>query len=203
MNPQKYLGFQKTFFGLFLLSALLLIAGCGQKTFIYKTMENKELGLFFEIPEGWDDHATAPGKGFVDFVINIPNDETEENRMKAKIAISKIDAPPGKLLNLEEEIGTFKNLFKDAKGMKIVSEKEVNMLNEKGKEILLNFQNREDAKVTEQVIGTVIIADNKLYFVLYDEEAAEFEKYFPVYEKLRDSLRKSAIKESKEASEKR
>lgn len=172
-----------------LLILMLIIAGCGTETITYETVNQKDLNLSFERPDDWTDEKVAPGQEYIDYTINIPGTPGNSNRLNGTLAISVINAPADTLLKLEEEVGTFKNLFKDSKEMKILSETDTTMLGEKAKEVTMAFKNAEDANVQEKVIGTVAIRNNKVYVALLDEEEGEWNKYLPVYQKLRDTLR--------------
>lgn len=171
------------------LISTMILAGCGAKVFTYKTVNQKDLNLSFERPDDWTDEKLSPGQEYVDYNINIPGISSSSNRLNGTLGISVINAPNDTLLKLEEEVGTFKNLFKDAKEMNITSEVDVMMLGEKAKEVTLTFKNAEDESVQEKVVGTVTVHNNKVYVVVLDEEDTEWNKHFSVYQKLRESLR--------------
>lgn len=169
--------------------SMLIVAGCGTKVITYETVNQKDLNLSFERPNDWTDEKVAPGQEYVDYTINIPGTSDNSNRLNGTLAISVINAPADTLLKLEEEVGTFKNLFKNSKDMKILTETDATMLGEKAKEVTMAFKNAEDENVQEKVIGTVTVHNNKVYVALLDEEESEWDKYLPVYQKLRDTLR--------------
>lgn len=172
-----------------LLMFMLIIAGCGTEVVTYETIKQKDLNLSFERPDDWTDEKVAPGQEYVDYTINIPGKPGSSNRLNGTLGISVINAPADTLLKLEEEVETFKNLFKDSKDIKILTEMDATMLGEKAKEVTMTFKNAEDANVQEKVVGTVAVHNNKVYVALLDEEESEWDKYLPVYQKLRDTLR--------------
>ena len=134
----------------------------------------------------WDELKVYATIGYGDYV-----SEIQTGKMTGNLSINLINPSADELFTLEKETEIMKNIFKDTKvkDLKFVSEKDVMMLGEKAREIVMTFLNPNDETITEKVVATVTVKNNKSYRAILEEEEAEFNDNLPYYEKVRNSLR--------------
>lgn len=169
---------------------LLVLSGCGEKALLaYENENQKQLAMTFEKPTTWTEEDLDHDGQYTDYILYIPDDESQENQLQGKVGISKVLPGDDAIVTLNDEFKTYKNLFKKQKNFKVLAERNVTMLGESAKEFEASYQSSANTKLTESVVGTVVVHNNTVYYIVLDDDTAEIAKYRPVYEKIRASMK--------------
>lgn len=172
------------------LIGLISVTGCSLVGIGDKTEKLDKLGVSIERPASWKDATVQNDEQYVDYVLNIPQTTTEKSSIEGKIAISVVKPMGDKTINLEDELsGLEKYVEANVTEMKEIDSKEVQLLGEKAKRVILQFRNSEDKSISEKVAITLTVKNNKAYSIILDEDPADFDKHFPTYEKMAASMK--------------
>lgn len=176
--------------GILAILSLISTTGCSWVGIGDKTEKLDKLGVSVERPASWSDAVVQNDEQYIDYVLNIPQATTEKSNVEGHIAISVVKPLGSKVINLEDELsGLEKYIGANVTEMKEVDSKEVQLLGEKAKRVILQFRNSEDKSISEKVAITLTVKDNKAYSIILDEDPADFDKHFPTYEKMAASMK--------------
>ncbi len=172
------------------ISSLILTTGCSLVGIGNKTEKLDKLGVSVERPASWSDTKIQNDEQYIDYVVSIPQATTERSNVEGHIAISVVKPLGDKVINIEDELsGLEKYIGANVTEMKEIDSKEVQLLGEKAKRVILQFRNSEDKSISEKVVITLTVKNNKAYSIIMDEDPADFDKQFLTYEKMALSMK--------------
>lgn len=179
----------KTATRLLALSSLFLATGCSLIGIGNTTEKLEKLGLKLERPASWKDSSIQSDSQYTDYVINIPQANTEKSNVEGHIAVSVVKPLGDKKLTIEDELnGLKKYISANVTEMKEVGSQDTQLLGEKAKRLTLQFRNSEDKSIIEKVVITLTVKNNTSYAIILDEDPSDMEKHLPVYENMAASM---------------
>lgn len=171
------------------LASLILTTGCSLVGIGNVTEKLDQLGVSVERPASWKDTKIQNDEQYIDYVVSIPQDSTAQSNVVGHIAISIVKPLGDKIINIDDEVsGLEKYIGANVTEMKEIDSKEVQLLGEKAKRVTLQFRNGEDKSISEKVAITLTVKNNKAYSIILDEDPTDFDKFFPTYEKMAQSM---------------
>lgn len=169
--------------------SLLLTTGCSLVGIGNKTEKIEEMGIKLERPASWPKSNVQNDEKYIDYTIALPQKSTEKTNIEGHIAISVAKPVGNQKVVLDDEIkGFIAYLGNTVSGLKEVSRKETEFLGEKATQVILQFRNNEDKSISEKVIVTIAVKDNKAYSIFLDEDTADFDAFLPDYDKILSSI---------------
>lgn len=153
------------------------------------TEKLSNVGVSIQRPASWTDIKTQSDNQYIDYVISIPQTSTDKSNVEGHVAVSVVKPLGEKKVNIEDELsGLQKYIEANVTEMKEVETKEALLLGEKAKRVTLQFRNSIDKSISEKVVITLTVKNNKAYAIILDEDPIDFDKYFETYEKMAQSM---------------
>lgn len=173
----------------FLALTLTLFSACSLGGFSYKTESLDALGVKIEKPRQWSSARTESGDNYVDYIIEVPESSNGNNSIAGRMSINLVKPLEGEIVKIEDEVNGLKQLFSsNITDLKTIEEVDTTLMGMPAKRVKLQFRNNEDKTTLENAVFTVTVKDNNAYVILFDDDAADFEKYYQVYEKMTASM---------------
>lgn len=186
MKPPRTI---KTITSFLALSSLFLATGCSLIGIGNTTEKLEKLGIKLQRPASWKNTTVQSDDQYTDYVISIPQANTEKSNVEGHIAVSVVKPLGDKKLTIDDELsGLKKYIGANVTEMKEVENREVQLLGEKAKRLTLQFRNSEDKSIIEKVVITLTVKNNTSYAIILDEDPADLEKHLPTYDKIAESM---------------
>lgn len=168
---------------------LMMLTGCSWGKLTYKTEALDQLKVKVDKPEQWKSTRTESGDSYVDYIIEVPENNNDKQSIAGKMSINMVKPLSGETVKLQDEVDGLKKLFSNnITDLKTLEEVDTKLMNLPAKRVTLQFRNNDDKTTLEKAIFTVTVKDNNAYVILFDDDVADFQKYLPAYDKMAASM---------------
>lgn len=168
----------------FIAIAALSLAACKKAGLTFAPEKIEKIGIQIDKPTTWVGKLQYDEK-YVDYIMNIPQ-LSRSNGIDGRIAVNLVRAiTPEEKITVDKELdGLKKYIGIQGSDLKTLDEKDSTFLGLPAKRSVVQLRNHEDKTIVEKIAIILTVKDNKVYSMILDEDAQDFDAYLPTFDQI-------------------